>query len=39
MIAEIFEILESFPRKLIDNKILLQTTDMAKFKIKNKEIR
>jgi len=36
--SEIFETLETFPRKFVDFKRLIKTTEMAKFKIKNKEI-
>ncbi|CDW83987.1 tbc domain-containing protein [Stylonychia lemnae] len=36
--AEIFEILEAFPRKLIDEKTLLQTAEIRKYKIKNRVI-
>ena len=36
--SEIFEILESFPKKLVDSKILLQTADMPKLKVKNRYI-
>ena len=34
--AEIFEMLETFPRKLMDDKTLLQTAEIPKYKIKNK---
>jgi hypothetical protein len=37
--SEIFETLETFPRKFIDYKTLIQTTEMPKFKITNREIR
>ena len=36
--SEIFETLETFPRKFVNFKKLIQTTEIAKFKIKNKEI-
>lgn len=36
--AEIFDTLETFPRKFIDFKTLVQTTEMPKFKIKDAEI-
>jgi hypothetical protein len=32
--AEIFETLESYPRKLIDVNILIQTAEMPKYKVK-----
>lgn len=37
--SEIFETLETFPRKFIDYKTLIQTTELPKFKIKNRDIR
>jgi TBC1 domain family member 8/9 len=37
--GEIFETLESYPRKVIDFKILFQTSEMPKFKIKARQIR
>lgn len=37
--AEIFEILESFPRKFMDVKTLIQTTEMPKFKVRNRHIK
>ena len=37
--SDIFETLDSFPRKFIDYKTLFQTTEIPKFKITNKEIR
>jgi hypothetical protein len=37
--GEIFETLESYPRKVIDIKTLLQTSEMPKYKIKAKTIR
>ncbi len=37
--AEIFETLESFPRKMIDVRTLIQTSEMSKYKIKNRQIR
>lgn len=37
--AEIFETLESYPRKVIDVKILIQTSEIPKYKIKARSIR
>ena len=37
--AEIFETLESTPRKFIDVKMLIQTSEMPKYKIKARDIR
>ena len=37
--AELFELLESFPRKCIDDKTLIQTAEIPKYKIKNRFIR
>ncbi|CDW73574.1 tbc1 domain family member 2a-like [Stylonychia lemnae] len=37
--SEIFETLETFPRKTIDYKTLIQTTQLKQFKIRNRDIR
>jgi FtsZ-binding cell division protein ZapB len=37
--AEIFETLESYPRKVIDVNTLIQTAEMQKYKIKARTIR
>lgn len=37
--AEIFETLESYPRKVIDVKTLIQTSEIPKYKIKARTIR
>jgi hypothetical protein len=36
--AEIFETLESYPRKLVDVKTLIQDSGLAKYKIKQEYI-
>lgn len=36
--GEIFETLESYPRKVIDVKTLIQTSEMPKYKIKQRTI-
>jgi hypothetical protein len=37
--GEIFETLESFPRKVKDINTLIQTSEMPKYKIKGRRIR
>lgn len=37
--GEIFEFLESYPRKMIDVRILIQMSEMPRYKIKNRDIR
>ncbi len=37
--AEIFETLESYPRRLIDVKTLIQTSEIPKYKVKARQIR
>ncbi len=36
--ADIFETIEKFPRKITDDKVLMQLAEMPKFKIKNRFI-
>jgi hypothetical protein len=38
-LAEIFEYMETFPKKLVDMRALFKTADLPKFKIKNRYIR
>ena len=36
--GEIFDIIENYPKKIIDIKILVQNSDILKFKVKNRYI-